>query len=129
MAGYGTEGERMGLRRILLAEDEVLVRELAFEDLTDAGFEVVAARNGDAALAVLQDDRGFDLLFTDIRMPGMLDGWELAAEAKRLIPGLKVIYSTGLDETDNGLDATDRLIQKPYRLDALLAVIDELRAV
>jgi CheY-like chemotaxis protein len=119
----------MGLRRILLAEDEVLVRELAFEDLTDAGFEVVAARNGDAAMAVLQDDRSFDLLFTDIRMPGMLDGWELAAEAKRLIPGLRVIYSTGLDESDNGLDSTDRLIQKPYRLEALLAVIEELRAL
>jgi CheY-like chemotaxis protein len=119
----------MGLRRILLAEDEVLVRELVFEDLTDAGFEVVAARNGDAALAVLQDDRSFDLLFTDIRMPGMLDGWELAAEAKRLVPGLKVIYSTGLDESGHGLGTTDRLVQKPYRLDALLAVIEELRAL
>jgi CheY-like chemotaxis protein len=123
------EGERMGLRRILLAEDEVLVRELAFEDLTDAGFEVVAARNGDAALAVLQDDRGFDLLFTDIRMPGMLDGWELAAEAKRLVPGIKVLYSTGLDESDNGLGPTDRLIVKPYRLEALLGVIEELQAL
>jgi CheY-like chemotaxis protein len=117
----------MGLRRILLAEDEGLLRELAFEDLTDAGFEVIAARNGDAALAVLQDDRGFDLLFTDIRMPGLLDGWALAAEAKRLIPGLKVIYSTGLNETDSGLDPTDRVIQKPYRLDALLGVIEELQ--
>lgn len=114
------------MARILLAEDEVLVRELAFEDLTDAGFEVVAARNGDAALAILQDDRNFDLLFTDIRMPGSIDGWELAAEAKRLIPGLKVVYSTGLDESDKGLDSSDRLIQKPYRLDALLAVLGDL---
>lgn len=118
----------MAIARILLAEDEVLVRELAFEDLTDAGFEVVAARNGDAALAVLQDDRNFDLPFTDIRMPGMLDGWELAVEAKRLVPQLKVIYSTGLDESDQGLDPTDRLIQKPYRLDDLLKLLEELRA-
>ena len=112
--------------RILLAEDEVLVRELALEDLTDAGFEVVAARNGDAALGILQEDRAFDLLFTDIRMPGMLDGWELAAEAKRIVPGLKVIYSTGLDESDQALASTDRLIQKPYRLAALLELIGEL---
>ena len=118
----------MGVCRILLAEDEVLLRELAMEDLTDAGFEVVAVRNGDAALAVLQDDRSFDILFTDIRMPGMLDGWELASEAKRLVPGLKVIYSTGLDESERGLDPTDRLVQKPYRLNSLLAVIEELRA-
>jgi CheY-like chemotaxis protein len=118
----------MAIARILLAEDEVLVRELAFEDLSDAGFDVVPARNGDAALAILQDDRNFDLLFTDIRMPGLIDGWELAAEAKRLVPGLKVIYSTGLDESDQGLAPSDRLIQKPYRLDVLLKLLDELRA-
>lgn len=115
------------MARILLAEDEVLVRELAIEDLTDAGFEVVAAHNGDAAIAILLDDREFDILFTDIRMPGMLDGWELAAEAKRLVPGLKVIYSTGLDESGEVLGPDDRLIQKPYRLDALLRLLAELQ--
>ena len=117
----------MAISRILLAEDEVLVRELAIEDLTEAGFSVVAARNGDAALAILQDDRQFDLLFTDIRMPGLLDGWALAAEARRLVPGLKVIYATGLDETDGGFVAGDKVLQKPYRLDALMSAIAELR--
>ena len=119
----------MGLRRILVVEDEVLLRELAVEDLTDAGFEVVAACNGDAALTALQSDRSFDLLFTDISMPGTIDGWELAMAARRLVPGLKVIYSTGLDESDRGLEATERLVQKPYRLTALLAALEELRAV
>ncbi len=116
------------MAKILLAEDEVLVRELALEDLTDAGHDVVAARDGDAALAILQDDRAFDLLFTDIRMPGQIDGWELAAEAKRLVPGLKVIYSTGLDESTAGLEPSERLIQKPYRLTALMDLLDELGA-
>lgn len=114
------------MARILLAEDEVLVRELALEDLTDAGHEVVAARNGDAALAILQDDRAFDLLFTDIRMPGLIDGWELASEARRLVPGIKAIYATGLDESTATLGPSDRLIQKPYRLAALLSMLDEL---
>ena len=114
------------MARILLAEDEVLGRELALEDLPAAGHEGGAARNGDAALAILQDDRAFDLLFTDIRMPGMVDGWELAEEAKRLVPGLKVIYSTGLDESASSLAPSERLIQKPYRLEALLNLLAEL---
>ena len=118
----------MAKARILMAEDEVLVRELALEDLADAGFEVVAARNGDAALAILQEDRNFDLLFTDIRMPGSMDGWELAAEARRLIPHIKVIYATGLDESGEGLGQGDRLIQKPYRLTVLLQALEELDA-
>ena len=61
----------------------MLVRELAREDLSDAGFEVVDTPDGDRARAILEDDRRFDLLFTDIRMPSQLDGWALASEAKR----------------------------------------------
>ena len=114
------------MARILLAEDEPLLRELAFEDLSDAGYEVLAARNGDAALAILQDDRAFDLLFTDIRMPGLLDGWALAEEAKRLVPGLRVIFSTGLDDPERAIAAADRFILKPYRLDDLLKMLGEL---
>lgn len=114
------------MARILLAEDEVLVRELAFEDLSAAGFDVVAARDGDSALAILQGDREFDLLFTDIRMPGSVDGWQLADEARLLIPGLKTIYSTGLDDSGHDIGANDRFLQKPYRLDALLALLREL---
>jgi CheY-like chemotaxis protein len=106
----------------------MLIRELAAEDLEEAGYDVVTMATGDEALALLESGDVFDLLFTDIRMPGLIDGWELAAEAKRLVPGLKVIYSTGLDESDQGLAPSDRLIQKPYRLDVLLKLLDELRA-
>ena len=70
------------MARILPVEDEMLVRELALEDLTDAGFEVVDASDADVALVILQKDRAFDLLFTDIRMPSEIDGWELAAESQ-----------------------------------------------
>jgi len=113
------------MSRILLVEDEMLVRELAREDLTDAGHEVVDTPDGDRALAILQEDRAFDLLFTDIRMPSQLDGWELAAEAKRLIPGIKVLYASGLD--DNGRVAPgERMVAKPYRKDALFACMAEL---
>lgn len=109
--------------RILLVEDEMLVRELALEDLTDAGFEVTAVGTGDEALAILRADPAFDVLFTDIRMPGAIDGWQLADEAKRLIPGLKVIYATGLNDDTGRVGEGERLLAKPYRKDDLLRAL------
>ena len=63
------------MAKVLLVEDEMLVRELAYEDLSDAGHEVIAAGTGDEALALLRDGRPFDVLCTEIRMPGAIDGW------------------------------------------------------
>ena len=114
------------MARILLVEDEMLVRELAREDLSDAGHEVVDTPDGERALGILQDDRGFDLLFTDIRMPGQIDGWQLADEAKRLIPGLKVLYASGLDDGEGRVGEGEKLIGKPYRREALLDCIAEI---
>jgi CheY-like chemotaxis protein len=113
------------MARILLVEDEILVRELAFEDLGDAGFEVVAANDGDDAVAILRDDATFDLLFTDIKMPSAIDGRELAAEAKRLIPGLKVIYASGLADIGPA-GADERYLPKPYRRETLLTLLEDL---
>lgn len=113
------------MARILLVEDEMLVRELALEDLTEAGFEVLPAGDGDQAMAILERDQAFDLLFTDIKMPSSIDGHELAKRAKRLIPDLKVIYASGLaDVAAPGKD--ERYLPKPYRRDTLLALLAEL---
>ena len=111
---------------VLLVEDELLVRELASEDLSDAGFEVTQASDGDEALTHLRGGRQFDLLFTDIRMPGETDGWELAREARRLIPGLRVIYATGLGEAGDELASEERYVRKPYSLSDLRKVLGEL---
>ncbi|HYD25251.1 MAG TPA: response regulator [Croceibacterium sp.] len=111
---------------VLLVEDEVLVRELASEDLAEAGFEVTACCDGDEALSHMREGRRFDLLFTDIRMPGSTDGWGLAEEAKRIIPGIKVIYATGLGEAANGLTGDERYVRKPYNLKDLRKALGEL---
>jgi len=113
------------MARILLVEDEMLVRELAREDLSDAGFDVVDTTDGDRARAMLEEGRGVDVLFTDIRMPSQLDGWQLATEAKRLVPSLKVLYASGLDD-DAQVGHGERMIAKPYRREALLACIAEI---
>lgn len=111
------------MARILLAEDEMLVRELAYEDLSGAGHQVVATGTGDEALAIMRKDRGFDVLFTDIRMPGSVDGWQLASEGKLLIPGLKVVFATGLGDDSEHLPTGDRMLTKPYRKSELLGAL------
>jgi CheY-like chemotaxis protein len=111
------------MARILLVEDEMLVRELAFEDLTDAGHDVTTAGSGDEALALLRNGPRFDVLFTDIRMPGALDGWQLAAEAKQLIPGLKVVYATGLNDDTGRMNQGELMLTKPYRKHDLLGAV------
>jgi CheY-like chemotaxis protein len=111
------------MAKILLVEDEMLVRELAFEDLTDAGHEVTTAGTGDEALAILRQDSGFEVLFTDIRMPGVVDGWQLADQGKQLIPTLKVIYATGLNDDTGRIGPGEKLLAKPYRKDDLLKAV------
>jgi CheY-like chemotaxis protein len=111
------------MARILLVEDEMLVRELAFEDLSDAGHDVTAAGSGDEALGILRGDQAYDVLFTDVRMPGELDGWQLAEEARGLIPGLKIIFATGLNDDAGWKKPQDRMLAKPYRKDDLLKAL------
>jgi len=111
---------------VLLVEDELLVRELASEDLGDAGFEVTAANDGDEALGYLREGRRFDLLFTDIRMPGATDGWQLAREARQMLPDIRVIYATGLGDAADGLEDGERYVRKPYSLTDLRKALTQL---
>ena len=114
------------MSRVLLVEDELLVREVAAEDLREAGFDVTPANDGDEALQLLLDGERFDLLFTDIRMPGDTDGWELARRAKALMPGLKVVYATGLGEASDDLEEDESYVRKPYNLKDLEKVLSGL---
>ena len=114
------------MSRVLLVEDELLVREVAAEDLGEAGFEVTPASDGDEALAILREGTDFDLLFTDIRMPGQYDGFELAREAKQIIPGLKVIYATGFGDAGDDLSEDECYVRKPYNLKDLKQAVGTL---
>jgi CheY-like chemotaxis protein len=98
---------------VLVVEDEVLIRLMICDELRDAGLRVVEAANADEALAYLRAEGGADLMFTDIHMPGSMDGIELARQAQADFPALRVILTSGHvqpHEVTSGLP----LIPKPY---------------
>ena len=102
---------------VLLVEDEWIVREVLARELEDAGFTVLEAENGDTALAIVQETaRRIDLLVTDIRMPGEVDGWRLAEEARSLRPELPVIYASGYSQVQPRQVPKSVYLHKPFQM-------------
>jgi len=112
-------------QRILLVEDDDLVRAHAIKLLESLGYGVVAASNGPEALEQLQQGVACDLLFTDVIMPGGMTGPKLAEAARALRPGLPVLYTSGYTENaivhHGRVDAGVNLLHKPYRKQELAA--------
>ncbi len=110
---------------ILLVEDEEDVRDLVAMSLRHRGFSVLSVPNAEVALQILKERVRFDLLFTDIVMPGTIDGFELADRAKRLQPDLKILYATGFAHVSRrpADKLHGKLIQKPYRADELASEV------
>jgi signal transduction histidine kinase len=107
-----------GSEFILLVEDNAPVREFAKAQLLYLGYRVLEAGNGKDALAVLREHKDIDLLFTDVVMPGGLNGRELALEARKLYPSLKVLFCSGYAESAilhmDLMDKDVQLLNKPY---------------
>ncbi len=105
--------------RILVVDDEVVIRELMFDILTDEGFAVEMAANGKEALDLIKEDRGFVVLFTDIMMPEM-DGIQLVREARKLAPNLVPIVMTGYATLETARAAVKEgaydYVLKPFNL-------------
>ncbi len=105
---------------ILLVEDNVGMRQTVASQLTTLGYQTIEAEGGAAALAVIEGGRSFDLLFTDIVMPGGMSGIDLIREARARRPGLKILATSGFHQAalQNGerLPGDVRVLTKPYRL-------------
>jgi len=102
---------------VLVVEDEWLMRDVLARELEDEGFTVLEAENGEEALAILRETaRCIDLLLTDIRMPGSVDGWRLAEEARSLRPELPVIYATGYSHVQPRQVPKSVYLHKPFHL-------------
>lgn len=99
--------------RILVVEDEFMVRDMIVQELQIAGFEVLEAASAEDALAMLADVDRIDLLFTDIRLPGM-DGWQLAENIRGRHGQMPIIYASGYVDRVAPLSRS-KFLQKPYR--------------
>ncbi len=101
--------------RILLVEDEFLVRLSLSETLADEGYDVVEAASGEEALAALAALDRLELLMTDIQLAGEADGKAVARAARERHPGLPVIFMTGRPEALGGdAGARESIVSKPY---------------
>jgi PAS domain S-box-containing protein len=107
-----------GAETILVVEDDDTLRAYTVEMLTDFGYRVLDASNGAAALEILDRENDIELLFTDVVIPGGMNGRQLAHAAVQRRPGLKVLFTTGYTRNaivhHGRLDAGVDLIGKPY---------------
>src|SRR5436309_6427661 len=114
----GIAGFEHGDKSILIVEDDALVREYVMTQIDSLGYMTLAASNAVAALAIINGPERIDLLFTDVIIPGGMNGRQLATEALTQRSGLKILYTSGYTENaivhHGRLDAGVLLLPKPY---------------
>ena len=127
MAPEGQPGKAENGEVVLVVEDEPAVLAMAVECLHELGYATIAATNGRDALDRLEENARVDVLFSDVMMPGGMDGRHLSAEARRRRPGLRVLltsgYSGGTDKENAG---NAPVLTKPYSRVALAARLREV---
>jgi CheY-like chemotaxis protein len=118
-------GEQHSEHTIMIVEDELLLRLDLANQLHSAGFEIIEAQSGDEAVKILATNIDVDLILTDIRMPGQVDGLGLVSFVKRQERRIKVILLSAYVEADSDSPA-DASFAKPVRIEALLAKVRRL---
>jgi CheY-like chemotaxis protein len=120
-----------GDETILVVDDNPNVRKAVIRQLHDLGYQTVEAESSAAALRLVQGGLEFDLLLTDVIMPGGMTGYQLADELRQTQPDLKVLFTSGYTElaaSTNHSRGNDQLLSKPYRKQdlgrAVRAVLD-----
>jgi signal transduction histidine kinase len=124
----GRAGEAAALRgsgRVLLVEDDALVRDTVVRGLEESGFEVLVAASGDRALAMIEAGLEVDVVFSDIVMPGKLSGIDLAGILRERRPGLPVVLATGYTDQRATLPGV-QVLAKPYEISRLVELLSSL---
>jgi DNA-binding NtrC family response regulator len=112
---------------VLVVDDEVLVRQVSAVQLEDAGYEVLEASSAEEALSVLESGQSIGVLFTDVNMPGDLDGLDLARLVHERWPAVRLILTSGRGEvSQSDIPDDGRFLPKPYSLSRMNALIDEI---
>lgn len=113
---------------ILVVEDEWLLREVIVQHLTDAGFKVLEAHSGEAALAFAANGQRIDLVFTDIRLGGEINGWDVAESFRAAVPEMPIIYASGLSIEPRREVFDSMFFPKPYDPESIVAACRALTA-
>ena len=115
---------------VLVVEDDPDVRDYSVEMITDLGYTVLSAGDGASALRLLDSHREVSLLFTDVGLPGGMNGRQLADQALRRLPRLKVLYTTGYARNaivhQGRLDSGVEVVFKPFTYSDLAAKIRQV---
>jgi CheY-like chemotaxis protein len=116
-----------GSETILVVEDDMLVRNYVMTQVASLGYATLEAANATEALKIIEDGAHVDLLFTDVIMPGPMNGRQLVDEALRRRPSLKTLFTSGYTENailhHGRLDEGVLLLAKPYRKPELARMI------
>lgn len=109
---------------ILVVEDECLLNIIESDDLRSAGYDVESAYNADEAIEILEHRTDIDVLFTDIDMPGSMNGLKLAATVRERWPPVHIIITSGKTEPQSGeLPSDTRFIPKPCSVPDVVALV------
>jgi CheY-like chemotaxis protein len=112
---------------VLVVEDEILLRMHASEVIGDGGFDVIEAKNADDAISILEERNDIVLIFTDIHMPGSMDGLKLAHFVKDRWPPIKIIATSGQARiTADDLPKGSHFMPKPYKATEIADAIHQL---
>jgi CheY-like chemotaxis protein len=101
---------------ILVVEDEWIVRSAIAQELRRAGWDVLEAGSGEAALACLQGSQRVDVIFTDIQLGGQVSGWDVAEHCRSAGRDMRIIYMSGNTVDRSRRVAGSQFFDKPYRL-------------
>src|SRR5258708_17024133 len=122
-----TSGPTGSSTNVLVVEDEMVLRMRAVDIVEDAGFTAVEAVNADEALSILESRSDISLLFSDIQMPGSMDGLKLAYAVHRRWPSIKIILVSGqLKLTDGDKPADSRFFGKPLDVKQMIAELRDM---
>lgn len=114
---------------VLVVEDEAFVRMDIVEQIAAAGFEVIEATNADQAIEILETNRSITIVFTDVDMPGSMDGIKLAKAVRGRWPPIKIVVTSGhLKVSDEDLPAGGVFFQKPYVPSEVIRTLRSLAA-
>src|ERR1700710_953453 len=120
-------GVTAALPTVLIVEDEMVLRMRAVDIVEDAGFTPIEAVNADDALAILESRSDIEMLFTDIQMPGSMDGLKLAHAVRERWPLIKIILVSGqLKLTDDDRPAHSRFFGKPLEVKQMIAEMQDM---